>query len=98
MLQGIREQKRALNIHTTDNNLDSLSLNANQWALIEPIINLLEPFEEITSLMSLDKVIAMIMAVNKFLDSDEKHPNQIFTGVGTMKDFLYKSQEELTFL
>lgn len=95
MLQRIREQKRALNIYIADNNLDSLSLTANQWALIEPLINLLEPFEEITRLMSLEialisEVIPTITALNKFLASDEKPPNQIFAGVGTMKDFLYK--------
>jgi len=89
MLMRIHEQKRALTVYAADNNLDSLT--ANQWALIEPLLQLLQPFEEITRKMSsnetfIAEVLPTIVTLKEYLKQES---NSVFHGVGTMKSILY---------
>lgn len=93
MIKRIHEQKRALTVYGADTNLDILdNLTANQWMLIEPLINLLQPFHEITNKMSsneafISEVLPTIVTLKKYLMKDP-NPNNTFFGVGTMKDIL----------
>lgn len=89
MIKRIQEQKRPLNIYAAeaDNNLHILT--ANQWMLMEPLLNLLQPFEEITKKMSsneafISEVLPTIVTLKKYL------MESTFCGVGTMKDILYE--------
>lgn len=88
MIKRIHEQKRALTIYSADNNLDNITVN--QWMLMEPMINLLQPFDEITNKMSsneafISEVLPTIVTLQKYLMNDSK---TAFRGVGTMKDIL----------
>ena len=88
MLRRILDEKRALTVYCADNNLEPLNLN--QWTLIGSLVNLLEPFEEITRAMSLNlalisEVIPTITTLLKFLSKEQE---LLFFGVGTMKQLL----------
>ncbi|XP_071054789.1 zinc finger BED domain-containing protein 4-like [Onthophagus taurus] len=89
MLQRILEQKRVLNIYAADN--DIVTLNTNQWSLIQPLLDLLEPFEEITKVMSsnvafISEVIPTITTLKVYLSKEDEN---LFHGVGTMKNCIY---------
>ena len=47
MLQNLLEQKRALGAYAADYELATM-FTANQWGLIENMLSLLQPFEELT--------------------------------------------------
>ena len=47
MLQSLREQKRALSAYVADYELPA-TFTANQWGLIDNLLSILEPFEELT--------------------------------------------------
>lgn len=88
MIKRIQEQKRPLNIYAADNNNLNI-LTANQWSLMEPLLTLLQPFEEITKKMSsneafISEVLPTIVTLKKYL------METTFFGVGTMKDILYE--------
>ena len=94
MLQRIIEQKIARTIYSSNskNNLDIL--NANHWKLMENIIRLLQPFEELTKRASDDDVdlsfvIPAVNALQKYLAKTWKD-----SGVKTMKDELLNSVTE----
>lgn len=87
MLESLLEQKRAITVYCSENNLNNLT--SNQWTLLEATINLLRPFEEITKQLSKDKslvteVIPLVTILQSFLKKDEV----TFFGVGTLKSQL----------
>lgn len=94
MVKSIQEQKRALTIYAADNNLEILT--GNQWMLMESLLNLLEPLEEVTRRMSsneafISEVIPVITTLKKYLNTDiDMEMENSFFGVGTMKNILYE--------
>ncbi|XP_050309320.1 zinc finger BED domain-containing protein 4-like [Anthonomus grandis grandis] len=88
MIKRIYEQKRALTVYAADHNVDNLT--SNQWVLLESLINLLQPFEEITKKMSSNKaliseVLPTVVTLKKYLMKDQAE----FFGVGTMKQIVF---------
>ena len=47
MLQSLLEQKRALHAYVADYELPA-TFSPNQWSLIENLLTILKPFEEVT--------------------------------------------------
>ncbi|KAM6995349.1 zinc finger BED domain-containing protein 4 [Tautogolabrus adspersus] len=91
MLQSLLEQKRALAAFGADHDVPAF-FNSNQWGLIENIIKILEPFEELTrgissSTASASDVIPSVMALKRFLSRDVPSDH----GVGTTKAELLRA-------
>ncbi|XP_078023607.1 zinc finger BED domain-containing protein 4-like [Epinephelus lanceolatus] len=91
MLQSLLQQKRALAAFGAEHEVLA-SFNSNQWGLIENILKILEPFEELTraistSTASAGDVIPSVMALKWFLSrySPTDH------GVGTTKAELLRA-------
>ena len=91
MLQSLLEQKRALGLYATEHELPAV-LTTNQWGLIENLLSILEPFEELTKTISSSSataavVIPEITALKRLLgratDTDR--------GVGTAKATLLEA-------
>lgn len=90
MLNSLLEQKHALMAYTAD--YDIPNLNATQWRLIENMVSILQPFEELTKGISSLKssvadVIPSISALKRLLEreSDSDH------GVKTSKQTLLEA-------
>ncbi|XP_073672246.1 zinc finger BED domain-containing protein 4-like [Paramisgurnus dabryanus] len=72
MMTTLLEQKRALVMYEADHGMP-VSLNANQWSLIEKMTTLLAPFEEMTREISSHTataadVIPSVVALKRFLN------------------------------
>lgn len=55
MLERLHEQRQAVTAHSSETDIPTIS--AYQWALIENMLRVLQPFEEITKQASIDKEI-----------------------------------------
>lgn len=91
MLESLREQKRALSAYVADFDLPA-TLTANQWGLIDSMLSILEPFEELTrenskSCASAADVIPSVMALKRFLGKDA----ELDHGVKTTKSSLLEA-------
>ena len=89
MLERLFNLKNAILIFTSKVPSSLPSSNANDWTVMESLLNLLRPFEELTKRISSNKsiiseVIPAIMSLNSFLN----HPSSIHFGVGTTKDVM----------
>lgn len=91
MMTTLLEQKRALVMYKAYHGLP-VSLNANQWSLIEKITTLLAPFEELTREISshtataadvMPSVVALKRFLNKTAETD--------SGVKTTKSALLRN-------
>jgi len=87
MVQRLLEQKKAVINYATDYDLPAVPTK-HQWSLLEKLVDLLEPFEELTRQLSSDDatladVIPVVTALQLTL---ERHEND--TGVQTMKGVL----------
>lgn len=78
MLQSLLEQKHALSAYAADYELPA-TFTANEWGLIENMLTLLEPFEELTREISesdasaadvIPSLKALIRYMSKTVDSD----------------------------
>ncbi|XP_029964349.1 zinc finger BED domain-containing protein 4-like [Salarias fasciatus] len=83
MLQSLLEQKRALAAYGAEHEVPA-SFSANQWGLIEHIITILEPFEELTraissSTASAADVIPSVLALKRFLSRDAPSDRGVMT-------------------
>lgn len=88
MLQSLIEQKRAIGVYVSEHELPA-TITANQWNLMEKMINILAPFEELTRHVSCSDsfasdVIPAVTVLQRLLSKevDEDH------GVKTMKNTL----------
>ncbi|XP_066585487.1 zinc finger BED domain-containing protein 4-like [Prorops nasuta] len=91
LLERLLEQKQAINLYIIDKP-DISDLTYHQWELINNILNLLKPFEEITKIVSqrdscISEIIPFICTLRKFLQTD----SNIFSGVGSMKEDLLQN-------
>lgn len=71
MLARLMEQKRAISLYLTDCNIDNLT--AAQWELLEQLLKLLQPFEEITRITSsgyacISEVIPYVVTLIRYCD------------------------------
>lgn len=92
MLQSILEQKRSLHLMAAESGSGFINLDKNQWELLESTLALLEPFEEITKIISagwscISEVVPYVALLKKYLEKD----NELHRFVGTMKSELRKS-------
>lgn len=85
MIQSLVEQKRALGIFVSEHGLPD-ALMAHQWTLLEKVLSVLGPFEELTRKVSSSDatdadVIPAVTVLHRFLtkETDEDH------GIKTMK-------------
>ncbi len=88
MVQSILEQKRPLSVFASEHNLPA-TLSSNQWALMEKMVTVLAPFEEITRAVSAQlataaDVIPTVTVLKRVL-SREQDSDQ---GIRTMKNTL----------
>lgn len=89
MLDRLFNLKNAILIFSSEVPSSLPSFNANDWTVMESLLNLLRPFEELTKRISSNKsiiseVIPAIMSLSSFLN----HPSSIHFGVGTTKDVM----------
>lgn len=95
MLQRIQELKRPLCLYATVNEI--ANLNTTQWQLLDNVVHLLSPFEEITRMMSLNEwIISEVIPSIKTLQHFLKKESSNYFGCGTMKGTL-KSELEKRF-
>ncbi|XP_026087257.1 zinc finger BED domain-containing protein 4-like [Carassius auratus] len=88
MIQSLLEQKRALGVFVSEHELPD-NLTAHQWALLEKVVTVLGPFEELTRKVSSSEamaadVIPAVTVLQRFLsrETDDDH------GIKTMKGTL----------
>ncbi len=88
MVQSLIEQKRAIGVYVSENELPA-TLTSNQWNLLEKMVNVLAPFEEMTCQVSssdalASDVIPAVTVLQRLLlkQMDEDH------GIKTMKSTL----------
>ncbi|XP_067312623.1 zinc finger BED domain-containing protein 4-like [Pseudorasbora parva] len=88
MIQSLIEQKRALGVFVSEHELPD-NLTAHQWALLEKVVTVLGPFEELTQKVSSSEamaadVIPAVTVLQRFLsrETDDDH------GFKTMKGTL----------
>lgn len=89
MLERLLEQKKAVSLYSTEHGINNL--RSEQWNTIETTLRLLQPFEEITKIISntnsnLSEVIPTVSTLKRYLSKTGPE----FFGVGTMKDTLLK--------
>lgn len=89
MLKRLEEQKRPLSLLAAENN-NIPSLSPNQWYLVENLIILLEPFEEITrhfssTMCAISEVIPTVFSLRTLLTKIE------VPRLGTMRDTLIEN-------
>lgn len=93
MLQRLLEQKNALSLYATKFG-EINNLTATQWTVLEKLLNLLKPFEEITKQIAssrslISEVIPIVTTLKLYLSKSGD-----FFGVGTMKDTLLQNLEK----
>ncbi|KAG5872831.1 hypothetical protein JTB14_024985 [Gonioctena quinquepunctata] len=96
MLERLLEQKKVISIYILDNP-DLTDLTFHQWDLVQKLINLLQPFEEITKLSSnreccISEVIPLVKTLDSYLSNRSK--SAIFSGVDTLRSDLQKNLEK----
>lgn len=94
MLQSLLEQKRALSAYAADYDLPS-TFSVNQWKLIENMISLLAPFEELTqqissSTASTADVIPSIRALTRLLEKTAETDQGVKTSKATLLEAVQK--------
>jgi len=92
MLSRLHEQRQAVTAYAAEKDIPSLT--AMQWNMVENVIRVLQPFEEITKIASSDcetigYVIPAIVTLQSYLSKRQKD-----TGVVMLKEDLKKAMEE----
>ncbi len=74
MIKSLIEQKRALGIFVSEYGLPD-TLTSHQWSLLEKVLSVLGPFEELTRKVSSSDVIPTVTVLHRFLarETDEDH-------------------------
>lgn len=92
MLERLHEQRQAVTAYAAEHDIPTLT--AYQWGLVENVIRVLKPFEEITKQASQDSelisfVIPAVATLHSYLSKRQKD-----SGVQTLKDNLKESLEK----
>lgn len=88
MLKSLLEQKRALGAYAADFDLPA-TFTANQWSLIENMLSILQPFEELTKEISSSSataadVIPSVMVLKRLLSKDVATDRGVKTAKSTL--------------
>lgn len=94
MLQSLLEQKRVIAAYMTDYDLPA-TLSAHQWMLMENIVSLLAPFEQMTKEISSAKasaaeVIPLIAALKRLLGKEVETDHGVKTAKKTLLEAVKK--------
>lgn len=94
MLQSLLEQKRVIAAYMTDYDLPA-TLSAHQWMLMENIVSLLAPFEQMTKEISSAKasaaeVIPLIAALKRLLGKEVETDHGVKTAKKTLLEAVNK--------
>lgn len=91
MIQSLIREKRALCAYAADYNLPA-TLSANEWALLEKTVTVLEPFEELTKkISSATSVTADVIPAITILRRLLAEENNTDSGIKTMKSTLLQA-------
>lgn len=95
MLSRLHEQRQAVTAYAAEKDIPTLT--AIQWSMVENVIRILQPFEEITKITSSDcetigYVIPAVVTLHSYLSKRQKD-----TGVMMLKAELKKAIEERFF-
>uniref|UniRef100_A0A8C5LQ09 BED-type domain-containing protein n=1 Tax=Leptobrachium leishanense TaxID=445787 RepID=A0A8C5LQ09_9ANUR len=98
MLGSLLEQKRVLAAYVADHDLPA-TLSAHQWMLVENILSILAPFEQLTKEISASKasvaeVIPMIAALKRLLGKEVPSDHGVKTAKQTLLDAINKRFED----
>ncbi|RXN15512.1 zinc finger BED domain-containing 4-like protein [Labeo rohita] len=99
MLQGLLEQKRVLAAYMTDHDLPA-TLSAHQWMLVENIVSLLAPFEQLTKEISsaqasVAEVIPLIAALKRLLGKEAETDHGVKTAKKTLLEAVNKRFQDI---
>ncbi|KAJ3607293.1 hypothetical protein NHX12_025603 [Muraenolepis orangiensis] len=99
MLKSLLEQKRALATYVADFDLPD-TFSASQWGLIENMLSLLEPFEELTQKISKAStsaadVIPSVMALKRFLGNEVALDHGVKTSKATLLEAVSRRFAEM---
>ncbi|KAJ3608020.1 hypothetical protein NHX12_025070 [Muraenolepis orangiensis] len=99
MLKSLHEQKRALGAYVADFDLPD-TFSASQWGLIENMLSLLEPFEELTQKISKAStsaadVIPSVMALKRFLGKEVASDHGVKTSKATLLEAVSRRFAEM---
>jgi len=95
MLSRLYEQRQAVTAYAAEKDIPTLT--AMQWSMVENVIRVLQPFEEITKITSSDYetigyVIPAVVTLHSYLSKRQKD-----AGVVMLKEELKKAMEERFF-
>lgn len=95
MLSSLHEQRQAITAYAADRDISTLT--AMQWSIVENVLHVLQPFEEITKILSSDcetigYVIPAIVILHSYLSKRQKD-----AGIVMLKEELKKAMEERFF-
>ncbi|KMQ86426.1 zinc finger bed domain-containing protein 4-like protein [Lasius niger] len=95
MLSRLHEQRQAVTAYAAERDIPTLT--AMQWGMVENIIRVLQPFEEMTKIASSDcetigYVIPAVVTLHSYLSKRQKD-----AGVVMLKEELKKAMEERFF-
>jgi len=89
MLERLLQLKTAILVYISDVESTLPTFNPNDWLLMESLIHLLKPFEELTKRISSNKsIISEVIPAIMILDTFLNRPNTSHFGVGTTKDIM----------
>ncbi|KYN02015.1 Zinc finger BED domain-containing protein 4 [Cyphomyrmex costatus] len=95
MLSNLHEQRQAITAYAADRDIPTLTVM--QWSIVENVLRVLQPFEEITKILSSDcetigYVIPAIIILHSYLSKRQKD-----AGIVMLKEELKKAMEERLF-
>ncbi|XP_046895358.1 zinc finger BED domain-containing protein 4-like [Hypomesus transpacificus] len=100
MLQSLIEQKRAIAAYGVDHELPA-SLTLNQWALMENMVTLLEPFEQLTRDMcsataTTAEVIPSVQALKRLLRKETSSDHGVKSSKQTLLEEVNRRFNDLS--
>lgn len=101
MLQSLLEQKRTLAAYSADYELPA-TINAHQWGLVENVLTLLSPFEQLTREISASEasaadVIPSVRALTRLLRKDVDTDRGVKTTKTTLLEAINKRFDQIEF-
>ncbi|XP_018366612.1 PREDICTED: zinc finger BED domain-containing protein 4-like [Trachymyrmex cornetzi] len=96
MLSSLHEQRQAITAYAADRDIPTLTVM--QWSIVENVLHVLQPFEEITKILSSDcetigYVIPAVVILHSYLSKRQKD-----AGIVMLKEELKKAMEERFFI
>lgn len=94
MLQSLLEQRRAIGLYATEHELPA-TLATHQWEVMDNVLTILEPFEELTKEISSSTataadVIPAVTALKRLLERQSSTDHGMDTAKATLLDAVVK--------